>query len=158
MVQAAMESPDRPKSAAATPAGPSAAASGAAPAASAEVAPANNRRGADDDGVRISVLHLVVTHADSVMGKSLHITRTREQAKARAGEALARARKGEEFSKLIGEYSEEPHTDQTHGELKSFGKKDAIPSFADAAFKLKVGELSDVVDTPFGYMVILRTR
>ncbi len=107
---------------------------------------------------KISVLHLVVTDADSVMGKSLHITRTREQALQRASEALARARKGEDFSKLVTEYSEEPQTDQTHGELKNFMRKDAIPSFADAAFKLKVGELSPIVDTPYGYMVILRTK
>lgn len=122
------------------------------------LAGAASARVARKDEPKISALHLVVTHADSIMGKSLHITRTREEAKERASEALARARKGEDFSKLISEYTEEPHTDQTHGELKNFTRKDAIPSFADAAFKLNVGEVSDVVDTPYGYMVILRTQ
>jgi hypothetical protein len=110
-----------------------------------------------DDEPRISVQHLVVTHADSIMGKSLKIMRTREQAKQRAGEALARARKGEDFVKLINEYSEEPGTKETRGELKNFTRGDAISAFGDAAFKLKVGEISDLVDTPFGYMVIKRT-
>lgn len=109
-------------------------------------------------GPKISALHLVVTYADSIMGKSLHITRTREQAKQRIDEALARARKGEDFAKLVSAYSEEPHTDETHGELKNFTRKDAIPSFADAAFQLKIGEISEPVDTPFGYMLILRTK
>jgi hypothetical protein len=156
VVQAAVASSESSKAADAgqAKAVPSAMLTAAPRAASANPAPSSQTANAD----KISVLHLVVTYADSVMGKSLHITRTREQAMQRASEALARARKGDDFSKLVTEYSEEPQTEQTHGELKNFTRKDAIPSFADAAFKLKVGELSPVVDTPFGYMVILRTK
>lgn len=159
VVQAAVTSSDAAKASEAPKTDTSSMA--APPAASnalARITGAASAQVARKDEPKISALHLVVTHAESVMGKSLHITRTREQAKERASEALARARKGEDFSKLIGEYTEEPHTDQTHGELLNFSRKDAIPSFADAAFKLKVGEISDVVDTPYGYMVILRTK
>jgi hypothetical protein len=155
-VQAAVASSEASKAAAGgrAKAAPSTMLTAAPPAASANSAPSARAASAD----KISALHLVVTYADSVMGKSLHITRSREQALQRASEALSRARKGEDFSRLVTEYSEEPQTDQTHGELKNFTRKDAIPSFADAAFKLKVGELSPVVDTPYGYMVILRTK
>jgi len=108
--------------------------------------------------LRISTQHLVVTHGESIMGRSLNITRTREQAKARAAEALARARKGEDFAKLINEYSDDAHKDEWHGEQLNFTRKEAIPSFSAAAFALKVGEISDVVETPFGYMVIRRIK
>ncbi len=153
-VQAANTSSDQAKSAAPTATVPAS----SAPATTARVVAGPGGSAIVDDGVRIGVLHLVVTHADSAMGRHFHVTRTRDEAKARASEALARARKGEDFSKLITEYTDDPTAKETHGELKRFGRKDAIPSFADAAFKLKVGELSDVVDTPLGYMVILRTK
>jgi peptidyl-prolyl cis-trans isomerase NIMA-interacting 1 len=110
------------------------------------------------DDARISVMHLVVTHDESIMGQKLGIKRSRAAALERTREALARARKGDDFGQLVVEYSEEPHAQETKGQLANFQRKDAIPSFADAAFKLKPGELSDVVDTPFGYMVIERTK
>jgi NIMA-interacting peptidyl-prolyl cis-trans isomerase 1 len=113
---------------------------------------------ASDNEQVISVMHLVVTHGDSVMGQSLGISRSKAAAKQRAEEALARARKGEDFGQLVVEYSEEPQAQQSKGQLGNFTRRDAIPSFADAAFQLKVGEISPIVDTPFGYMVILRTK
>lgn len=136
---------------------PSVAAASATPAAPA-ARPSAGPSGSSSWSGAISVLHLVVTDQDSIMGKSLKITRTKTQAKTLAEELLARAKKGEDFAQLVSQYSEEPRTDQTHGVLANFRRKDAIPSFADAAFKLEVGELSDVVDTPYGYMLILRTK
>ena len=122
----------------------------------AEPTPAPNA--ASGEPALISVMHLVVTHADSVMGRTLKITRSKEAAKKRATEAMLRARKGEDFGQLVVEYSEEPGAQKTKGQLLNFERKDAIPSFADAAFKLKVGEISDPVDTPFGWMIIDRTK
>jgi parvulin-like peptidyl-prolyl isomerase len=92
------------------------------------------------------------------MGRSLNITRTREQAKARSTEALAKARQGADFRQLIEEYSDDAHKNEFHGEQLNFSRKDAIPSFSQAAFALKVGEISNLVDTPFGYMVIRRIK
>lgn len=122
----------------------------------ARVAPASSKPGAGDE--RISVMHLVVAYSDTGMAKALGITRTRAAAQERAEEALGRARKGEDFGKLVVEYSEEPRARETKGQLANFRRKDAIPSFAEAAFALRPGQLSEVVDTPFGYMVIERTQ
>jgi parvulin-like peptidyl-prolyl isomerase len=103
------------------------------------------------------VSHIVVTHKDTAMGQRLRITRTREEAKRRAGEALARARKGEDFKKLVAEYSDEPGSAARSGSAGRFGRKHAIAGFSEAAFALKVGGISDVVESALGYHVILRT-
>jgi hypothetical protein len=113
---------------------------------------------ASADAERVGVSHIIVSHKDLGLGKHLRLTRTREEAKARALEALARARKGEDFAKLVAEYSDEPGSAARKGSAGRFGRKHAIAGFSDAAFKLKVGELSDVVESSLGYHVILRTE
>lgn len=113
---------------------------------------------AASDDAKVSVAHLVVTHKDSVLGKHHKITRTKEEAMKRAGEALARAKKGEDFGKLVAEYSDEPGAAERQGKFGRFRKKDAVKPFAEAAFALKPGELSGVVETGFGYHVILRNE
>lgn len=73
----------------------------------------------------------------------------------RAEEALTRAKK-EDFSKLVGELSEEPGAAQRGGDLDFFPRKGAmVEEFAAAAFKLKKDELApEPVRTQFGYHVI----
>jgi hypothetical protein len=107
---------------------------------------------------KIAVSHLVVSHKDSPLGKHHKIARTREEAKRRAEGALARARKGEDFAKLVAEFSDEPGAAERKGHLGKFRHKDAIKPFADAAFQLEPSELSGVVETNFGYHVIRRTE
>jgi parvulin-like peptidyl-prolyl isomerase len=101
---------------------------------------------------------LVVSHKDSPLGKHHKIARTKEEAKRRAEAALARAKRGEDFAKLVAEFSDEPGAAERQGKFGRFRYKDAIKPFADAAFALKAGELSGVVETGFGYHVIRRTE
>ena len=78
---------------------------------------------------------------------------TREAARMKAEAIRERALKGENFAELAKETSEGP-SGPKGGDLGFFERKRMVPAFADAAFALKPGEISDVVETRFGYHVI----
>lgn len=66
----------------------------------------------------------------------------------RAQEALGLAREGEDFDALIRKYSEDDKT------TYSFGKGEMDEAFETAAFNLGTEEISDIVETEFGYHII----
>ena len=68
---------------------------------------------------------------------------------------LARVKKGEDFAKLADELSEDPSAKKNHGDLDFFPKDQMVPEFADAAFKMKKGDVSaEPVRSQFGYHII----
>jgi peptidyl-prolyl cis-trans isomerase D len=76
-----------------------------------------------------------------------------EEARKRAEEILARAKKGEDFASLAEKYSEGP-TAKKGGDLGYSPRGRMVKQFEDAAFSLKPGELSTVVRTQFGFHII----
>lgn len=78
---------------------------------------------------------------------------TQKKARKKAEEALQRVKKGEDFAKVAREVSEGPSKTQG-GDLGYFSKGQMVPPFEEAAFKLKVGEISNIVQTRFGYHII----
>jgi hypothetical protein len=107
------------------------------------------------DGATIRASHLLV----GFQGSSLpNQTRSKAEAKARAEEALKRAKKGEDFAKVVAAYTDEPGGAQRGGDLSRFGRGRMVPAFEEAAFALKPNEVSGVVETQFGFHVIKRTE
>ncbi len=76
-----------------------------------------------------------------------------KKVKDRAKTVLKMARQGKDFEALAREYSEGP-TKSKGGDLGYFSEGKMIKPFEEAAFKLKKGEISDLVRTPFGYHII----
>jgi NIMA-interacting peptidyl-prolyl cis-trans isomerase 1 len=105
----------------------------------------------------IRARHLLVMH-DGSDRKPPTIQRTRTDAKSRAEEALAKVRAGAKFEEVVAAYSDEPGAAERGGDLDVFEKKSMVKAFSDAAFKLEVGQVSEVVETPFGFHVIQRTE
>ncbi len=65
-----------------------------------------------------------------------------------------RVAKGESFSTLAVLYSEDPGSARKGGELGFVSRNDLVPEFSAVAFNLKVGEVSKVVKTDYGYHII----
>jgi protein-disulfide isomerase len=101
--------------------------------------------------------HLVVMYAGSQRAPA-SVTRTKAEAFARAQEALRKAHAGARFEDLVTAYSDEPGAAQRGGDLGKFPKGAMVPEFQGAVEALPVGATSGVVETPFGFHVIVRTQ
>jgi peptidyl-prolyl cis-trans isomerase C len=75
-------------------------------------------------------------------------------AEAKAKAVIVRLKKGEDFAKLAKELTEDPSGKANGGDLGYFTKDQMVPQFAEAAFKLEKGQISEPVKTAFGWHVI----
>jgi len=71
-----------------------------------------------------------------------------------AKKAAARVKGGEDFTKVAGELSKDPGSKTDGGDLGFFTKDRMVEPFAEAAFKLEPGQISDPVKSQFGWHVI----
>ncbi len=78
----------------------------------------------------------------------------KKKAKEKAEDIFKKIKSGEDFSKLASEFSDDPGSKKKGGDLGFLPKGKTVPSFEKAAFSLKVGEVSDIVETNFGYHII----
>jgi peptidyl-prolyl cis-trans isomerase C len=83
------------------------------------------------------------------------------EAKAKARQkieaVLKEVRAGKDFAALARQFSESPDA-KDGGEMGFVSRNGTLPVLTDAAFKLKVGEVSDVVESPFGYHLLKVTE
>lgn len=87
------------------------------------------------------------------------ITRSKDDARKRAEEALKELKKDEsKFAELVKKYSDDPISKSTEGRIGNFERNAMPAAFSDACFAMQVDSISDVVETPRGFHIIKRTK
>ena len=120
------------------------------------IARAKRERKADEPA-RITAKHILVKYAGAKKAPET-VTRTAGEACLRALEAREKLQQGMSFADAVAAYSEEPGAATREGTLGSITRSDVVPPFADAAFELGRGDVSHVVETDYGFHIILRTE
>ena len=103
----------------------------------------------------IVAAHILIAY-QGAMRAAPYVERTKEQALAFAQELRTRALGGEDFAKMAQEHSDDRGSAADGGSLGSFRREQMVPEFSRAAFALEVGDISEVVESPFGFHVIQR--
>lgn len=104
---------------------------------------------------KISAKHILISYkgAEHAMPG---VTRTEQEARALAEQIANNAKQpGADWSALA-QNTDEPGSKETGGDLGPFQRGQMVGAFERAAFSLAVGEVSGVVQTPFGFHVIQR--
>ena len=75
------------------------------------------------------------------------------KAKKEAQEALKKAKNGEDFDKLIEKYNDDPGM-VANPDGYTFTKNQMVKEFEETSYALKENEISDIVETSYGYHII----
>ena len=106
----------------------------------------NDKRAAQGE---IKVAHLMI-RATTNAAKADSLT-----AKKKIDELYSRLKKGENWDKLVAQFSEDAGSAANGGELPPFGTGRMLPTFEEVAFKMqKPGDISAPVQTPYGWHII----
>jgi peptidyl-prolyl cis-trans isomerase C len=97
---------------------------------------------------QVRVRHILLTW------KPLGTQDDRAAIRAQMAPILERARKGEDFASLAREYSDDAETKRQGGDTGFFHRGQRVPAFENVAFGLAPGEVSDMVETPFGVHIL----
>jgi len=105
----------------------------------------------DRTGTELNARHILLQFTGTSRTRS---ERTKIEALALMGQINNRLSKGESFEDLATEFTDDPSGKTSGGDLGWFGWGKMVGPFQDAAFKLNPGEVSNVVETDFGFHII----
>jgi peptidyl-prolyl cis-trans isomerase C len=102
---------------------------------------------------RVHVAHILVSTLDLTTQNPLPPDKKKEKEKL-ANDIRTRAQNGEDFAKLVKQYSDDPGSRDKGGEYTFARNHQMVPEFETASFTLKTNQISDLVETRFGYHII----
>lgn len=111
------------------------------------------------DSVR-KASHILVSFgeegAETAEGEEEEAAMTKEEAKAHADDLKTQLDEGADFGELATEHSDDTGSAQQNGELGYVSEGQMVEEFETSLFELEPGQVSDVVESQFGYHIILR--
>ncbi len=102
---------------------------------------------------QVSASHILLMHEGS---PGSTVKRTKEEAAAQIAGLKAEIDDGADFAALARSHSD-CSSAGAGGDLGTFGRGMMVPEFEAAAYGIEIGEVSDVIETAFGYHLIHRT-
>jgi parvulin-like peptidyl-prolyl isomerase len=102
---------------------------------------------------RVRAAHILISTLDPLTQQSLPPDKKKEKNNL-AKQLKARLDKGEDFAALAKQYSDDPGSKVKGGELPPFSRGRMVPEFEAAAFSMKTNQISDLVETKYGYHII----
>jgi parvulin-like peptidyl-prolyl isomerase len=103
---------------------------------------------------QIRASHILLMYKGSMRSTA---SRTKEEALAGINALKAEIANGGDFAELARQHSDCPSGEEG-GDLGQFPRGAMVREFDEAAFALQPGQVSDVIETPFGYHLIQRTE
>ena len=104
---------------------------------------------------QVKASHILISYKNARNASASVKNRSKEEARKRAHKLHKRLIKNKEvFSEVARKETDEPNGKTSGGDLGFFTFDSMAKAFSEAAFKLKVGSVSDIVETPFGFHII----
>jgi peptidyl-prolyl cis-trans isomerase D len=104
---------------------------------------------------RMKARHILVSFSGARNASGSGALRAKADAKKRAEDVLKQVKApGADFAKLASSLTDESTGKKSGGDLGFFGREDMVKEFSDAAFALNPGQMSAIVESPFGFHVI----
>ncbi len=108
-------------------------------------------------GEKATASHILIRYVGTLRA-SADVTRSKAEARAIAEKVVKKAKAGANFGALADEYTEDPSGKGRGGKLSPFGRGAMVPEFDKAVFSMGPGDVSDIVETPFGFHIIHREK
>lgn len=105
---------------------------------------------------KVAAKHILIGYKDSPKSVG-NVTRSETEARALAEQVLQLVKAPDaDWDAIAKQYTDEAPGKATGGDLGSFARGQMVPTFEKAAFALKVGEISEIIKSPFGFHIIRR--
>ena len=108
------------------------------------------------DFSQVKLSHILILNADSptVRGEKIPEALPEREARKRIEEVKTKMRDGANFEELAKQYSQDPGSADNGGDLGYISKGQMTPEVEKAAFALKEGSFSDIIESPFGFHIL----